>query len=138
MVASYPDLLISATTAVLNYALPPESTPLAPANALLLGHHFFTNSTTPEFNLDTTTARQFGIAVAKKAKTMNAPAQNSTSTTSTSVPWLFLETIEGTVGNYKSVYRVNTNGGSPPATCAGQPSSFEVQYSADYYFYVSS
>jgi len=137
MVANFPDLLVPATTAVLDYDLPPEPTPLAPVNALLLGHHYFANSTLPVFNLDTTSNRQFGIAMATKVKSMNAPVESSSSTTD-NVPWLFLETIEGTVGNYKSVYRVNTNGGSPPATCEGQSSSFQVPYSADYYFYVSS
>lgn len=139
MVASYPDLLVPATTAVFSSAVPPAATPLPPVNALLLGHHFFSNTTTPVFNLDTTADKQFGIAIAKKTKSMNAPAQTSNSTdTTASVPWLSLQTVEGTVGNYTYVYRVNTNGGSPPTTCEGQSSSFEVQYSASYFFYVSS
>lgn len=51
------------------------------------------------------------------------------------VPWLYLQTTNGTVGGYKAVYRVNTAGGQPPATCQGMPNVFTVQYAAEYYFY---
>lgn len=44
------------------------------------------------------------------------------------VPWLKLVTKSGATGNIKEVYRVNTAGGSPPATCKGMPVAFEVQY----------
>lgn len=49
-----------------------------------------------------------------------------------SVAWLKLITQTGATGNLQEVYRVNTAGGSPPATCAGIAStSFEVQYAAE-------
>ena len=47
------------------------------------------------------------------------------------VAWLKLITRSGATGNLEEVYRVNTAGGSPPATCAGMPAAFEVQYAAE-------
>jgi hypothetical protein len=35
----------------------------------------------------------------------------------------------------QEVYRVETHGGQPPATCAESPASFEVEYSAEYWFF---
>lgn len=51
------------------------------------------------------------------------------------VPWLYLTSTDGTVGNYKSVYRVDTAAGSAPATCKDMPPTFEIQYAANYYFF---
>jgi hypothetical protein len=139
MAASYPDLLNIATKVVLNYALPLQSdTPLPPANLDQLGHHYFEDSTTPVFNLDSTSDRQNGIAISRKKAQVSAPVGSMVGQNNTgngAVAWLYLETINGTVGNYTSVYRVNTAGGQPPATCQGMPKTFTVQYSANYFFY---
>lgn len=51
------------------------------------------------------------------------------------MPWLKLTARSGATGNLEEVYRVNTAGGNPPATCAGMPATFEVQYAAEYWFY---
>ncbi len=40
----------------------------------------------------------------------------------------------GATGNLQEVYRINTAGGNPPATCEGMKSTFEVQYAAEYVF----
>lgn len=130
----------SATKIVLNYDVS-SATTLPPANAELLGHHYFEDTTTPVFNLDTTAEDQFGIAISKKNASMDAPAGSVSGQNNSgngAVPWLFLTTIDGTVGNFTEVYRVNTNGGAAPTTCEGQAATFEVQYSAQYYFYVSN
>lgn len=37
--------------------------------------------------------------------------------------------------NVKEIYRVNTAGGNPPKTCDGMPTTFEIQYAAEYWFY---
>lgn len=105
-----------------------------PANIELMGHHFFYDPTTPEFNLDTTKYKQYGIAMTKKANSADAP-ESAAQGKYGAVSWLSLKTTTGTVGKYKAVYRVNTASGSPPDTCEGMPSSFEIQYSANYYFY---
>lgn len=98
-----------------------------------MGHHFFTGSV-PEFNLDLTATKQFGLAMTKKVGQINAPKTAVTGEYG-AVAWLYLSTIDGTVGKYKGVYRVDTASGSPPETCNGMPSSFEIQYSANYYFF---
>jgi len=49
------------------------------------------------------------------------------------VPWLKLLAREGATGGLSEVYRINTAGGSAPATCAGREgTNFEVQYAAEY------
>jgi hypothetical protein len=135
--------LESATNVVLNYDLSTvdTDTPLPPTNAELLGHHYFEGTTTAVFNLDTTSQDQFGIAISKKNASMDAPAGSVSGQNNSgdgAVPWLYLNTIAGTVGNYTHVYRVNTAGGAAPSTCEGQSSAFQVQYSAQYFFYVSN
>jgi hypothetical protein len=44
------------------------------------------------------------------------------------VAWLKLIAKDGATGGLQEVYRVETVGGSPPATCAGMPGTFEIQY----------
>ena len=98
-----------------------------------MGHHFFTDAT-PEFNLNTTPQKQDGIAMTKKEGAIDAPL-GSVSGQYGAVPWLYLTSTDGTVGNYKSVYRVNTAAGAPPKTCKGMPLAFQMQYAANYYFF---
>lgn len=99
----------------------------------LLGHHFFQGST-PVFNLDTTSEKQDGIAFTKVQKKMDAPSDSEKGNNG-AVEWLYLSTIDGTVGQFKSVYRVNTAGGAAPKTCENEPSDITVQYAANYYFF---
>ena len=106
---------------------------LPPANIDLLGHHFFQGST-PVFNLDTTATQQYGIAFTKVQKKVDAPSDAEQGDNG-AVKWLYLSTIDGTVGDYKSVYRVDTAGGAAPKTCESMPSVITVQYAANYYFY---
>lgn len=66
------------------------------------------------------------------------------------VPWLKLQVLdvgaqgsdvqeEDTEAGVKEIYRVNTHGGSAPATCAGKhEGEFEIEYAAEYWFYGSS
>lgn len=102
----------------------------------LLGHHFFQESI-PVFNLDTTEDHQKGIAFTKVQKKVDAPS-GSEQGDNGAVEWLYLSTIDGTEGNFKSVYRVNTAGGAPPETCENAPSEITVQYAANYYFFEDS
>ncbi|KAJ5819513.1 hypothetical protein N7474_005104 [Penicillium riverlandense] len=136
--SNFPDLMEMLPNIAYNIPLPDfEYTALPPANIDLMGHHFFYDSTTPEFNLDTTTSKQYGVAMTKKQSSINAPSDAFKGDYG-AVAWLYLTTTTGTVGNYKSVYRVNTAGGNPPTTCKGMPSVFTMQYSANYYFFGSS
>lgn len=107
-----------------------------PANIQLMGHHFFYDLTTPEFKFDATRFRQYGIAMTKKRGSLGAPLVAASGEYG-AVDWLYLTTTTGTVGRYKSVYRVNTASGSAPDTCEGMPPTFEIQYAANYYFFGS-
>ncbi|CAI7608523.1 unnamed protein product [Penicillium glandicola] len=133
--ANYPDLLATLPNLAYKISLPTNGyASFPPANLDLLGHHFFYDATTPEFNLNTTPESQDGIVMTKKAGSLDAPS-SAVSGEYGAVAWLYLTSTNGTVGNYKSVYRVNTASGSPPTTCKGMPDAFEIQYSANYYFF---
>lgn len=128
------------TDIVLDYSIPPSdnTTPLAPANLDLLGHHFFTNPTLPTFNLNTTPDKQDGILFTTKKNATKAPEGSIIGQFNAgygACPWLYLTTITGTTDGYTEAYRVKTAGGNAPASCAGQPASFQVQYSAQYFFF---
>ncbi|KAK2602601.1 hypothetical protein N8I77_009119 [Diaporthe amygdali] len=125
---AYPKNLVPAST----------NARLAPGNYVISGHHFFTNTTTPFFNLDTDTLKLGEIPCSKNAA-VNAPADAATGQQGEkAVPWLKLSAREGATGRLQEVYRLETAGGSAPSTCAGMPASFEVEYSAQYWFYESS
>lgn len=107
--------------------------PIPQVNIRVLGHHFFQGHI-PVFNLDTTPGKQLGIARTKLGSKINAP-WDALSGNNGAVPWLYLSTLNGTVGGFSSVYRINTAGGKPPKTCEGMSSLFQVQYAALYYFF---
>jgi len=101
-------------------------------NLNVIGHHFFSNSTTPVFDLGSA-----GNAVMTKTDYVNAPSsapQGQGSNTNGAVPWLFLTATSASTGPVKTVYRTMTAGGEPPATCNGMPGSFAVEYAAHYWF----
>jgi hypothetical protein len=132
--ANYPDMLDILPNIAYKLQLPTDSWATLPyANLNLLGHHFFQNSI-PIFNLDTTAQRQYGIAFTKKKAELAAPS-SAVQGANGAVAWLYLTTTNGTIGDYESVYRVDTAGGSPPKTCENQQSVITVQYAANYYFF---
>jgi hypothetical protein len=101
-------------------------------NLNVIGHHYFSNSTTPVFDLGSS-----GIAVMTKADNVSAPAgapQGQGSNTNGAVPWLLLKSTSASTGPVKTVYRTMTAGGECPATCNGLPGSFTVEYAAHYWF----
>lgn len=102
----------------------------------LLGHHYFQGST-PVFNLDTTSDKQDGIAFTKVQKKLDAPSDSEQGDNG-AVEWLYLSTVDGTVGDFESVYRISTAGGAPPQTCENVTSNIEVQYAANYFFFRGS
>lgn len=161
--ANYPDLLSTMPDVALQFPVPsvddisnsggggggggsrsPNSGSDAAA-AYLGGFHYFTDPTTPVFNLDTT-AHDLGVATVKKANATSAPMNalpGSNGRGFGSVPWLKL--VSNTTAAaaaaatntvvYKEVYRLQTAGGQPPETCVGQPASIQVDYAAQYWFY---
>lgn len=65
---------------------------------------------------------------------MNAPAASVVGQSNQgfgAVAWLKLVTKAAATGNLQEVYRVNTAGGKPPATCAGSAATLEVQYATE-------
>ncbi|EEP77976.1 predicted protein [Uncinocarpus reesii 1704] len=132
--ANYPQLLASLTNAALHLQQPePFSNAPGAARMPVMGHHFFSNGTTAVFE-----AANMGASSVIKIEAVDAP-QNSLpgvcGQLDGAVPWLFLESIPESTGKAKSIYRVNTAGGSPPKYCTGQPKEITVQYSAEYWFY---
>lgn len=140
--ATYPDLLAMLPRAALAFNLSasdaytsnlvPASTDsrMAPGNYMISGHHFFPTTTTPFFDLDTDNW-QLGAAPCSKNATQPAPATAAVGQGGEkAVAWLKLMTVAGATGQLQEVYRVETAGGSPPASCAGMSAAFEVQYSA--------
>ena len=97
------------------------------------GHHEFTELGVPLFKMQTPNA-DYGYVLAKSDAVKSAAPLNASTGSNGfgSVPWLKLNAVEG---DYKEVFRVNTAGGVAPKSCDGLGSSFEVQYSAQYWFY---
>ena len=112
----------------LNYAVPtvPE------AQKRESGHHEFTDKKIPLFKLQTDTVNYGYVQATVDAKS-GAPDSASKGLNGLgSVQWLKLKAVEG---DYKEVYRVHTAGGMAPKTCDGLASAFNVEYSAEYWFY---
>jgi len=136
--STYPDVLAALPNVALQFNLTSvDQASLSPSNLAISGHHFFSNMTTPLFNLDSTAA-QLGVVPCAKNNTVPAPAgapKGQDNQGFGSVAWLKLLARDGATGNLQEVYRLNTAGGNPPSTCAGMPATFEVQYSAEYWFW---
>jgi len=137
---SYPELLAMLPRVALDFNLTSDDeATLSPTNLLLSGQHFFTNATTPFFNLDTQSL-SLGEAPCAKNNSVTAPADapvGQYNKGNGAVAWLKLIARDGATGKIEEVYRVNTAGGNPPATCAGITGDFNVQYSAEYWFWES-
>jgi len=105
---------------------------------MMSGHHFFTNTTTPFFDLNTKNW-ELGRAGFSKTDSLAAPTGASVGQNGTgfgAVAWLKLTARDGATGGLQETYRINTAGGSPPTTCANNiGESFDVQYAAEYWFY---
>jgi hypothetical protein len=125
--ATYPDLLNMLPKVALAFDLPDGESPrIGPSNMVISGHHFFTNSTTPFFDLG-----GVGQAPCAKHSAVPAPADAPRGRNGeAAVPWLKLVTRAGATGQLQEVYRLDTAGGSAPATCVGMPAAFVVQYAS--------
>ncbi|KAI1313139.1 hypothetical protein F5Y03DRAFT_338156 [Xylaria venustula] len=139
--ASYPDLLHSLPKLALQFDLPFDAKSynqkMGPTQLLVSGHHFFKNTTTPFFDLDTTRS-EIGEIPCSKLNSTAAPSDAPKGLEGeTAVPWLLLGANSDATGGLQEVYRVQTAGGSAPATCQGMPASFQVQYAAEYWFFAS-
>lgn len=133
--ATYPDLANLLPAVALQFNLTDNEADrstqrMAPSNLAVSGHHFFTNTTTPFFTLDTA-AQTLGEAGCAKNASVPAPTGAPKGQKGEpAVAWLKLLTRVGATGQLQEVYRVETAGGSAPATCKDMPAAFEVQYAA--------
>ena len=116
-----PEYLVNFDTSLLSeYSIP------------LLGHHYFNAGGQPTFDLGST-----GFLTAKKVGDIPAPqgaCPGSMGQGFGAVDWLALADAGGSV-DLNGVYRVVTAGGKAPPTCAGQPKTIQIQYSALYWFF---
>jgi len=107
---------------------------------ILAQHYFVTNPTTGQGvspKWDFSSSGKFNnnsdaFVVAKSKGTLPAPT-NAT----TDVAWLDVVNVEGKIAD--EVFRTDTRGGQPPATCVfGQTEDISVKYVANYYFFGGS
>jgi len=135
--STYPDLLLSLPNLALQFPTPASPATLTASNLIVSGHHYFSNGTTPVFDLNTP-AGQLGVIASAKNSSTPAPAGASVGIGGKgfgAVPWLRLLTRD-VLGDLQEVYRVNTAGGSAPPTCEGIiNTTFEVEYATEYWFY---
>ncbi|KAH0543051.1 hypothetical protein FGG08_002564 [Glutinoglossum americanum] len=106
------------------------------SEALVAGHHYFRDPTTPVFDFRVNSGDK-DVFCGKKSTNVAAPQwsiKGKGDGGDGAVDWLKLSTVDGTEG-FKEGYRMVTAGGSPPPTCKDKPSSFEVDYAAEYWFY---
>lgn len=127
--ALWPDLLehIPAMSLRFNISDDPSNQQLGPSPLAATGLHYFKDSKTPYFDLgdgERGGEAYCGLNSSTPAPTTAATGQRGES----AVAWLKLDTKEGTSEGVRAVYRVTTAGGSPPPTCEGMDSTFEVEY----------
>ena len=128
--STYPDLLTILPKVAMHFDLSTVDQRLGPSNMAISGHHYFTNLTTPFFDLDTP-AGQLGEIPCAKNNSSPAPTDAPKGQSGeAAVAWLKLLARAGATGGLQEVYRVGTAGGSPPAACTGMPAEFTVEYSA--------
>ena len=113
----------------------------------LSGHHYFVDSTTPFFNLDTA-SHQYGMGALQKVNASDAPADalmGPAGVGNGAVQWLMLDVKPYVENKWKQVYRLDTAGGVPPKLCSevawvdGQTDSIRhlaVPYAAQYWIFV--
>jgi Protein of unknown function (DUF3455) len=120
--ALYPDLLARIPSVAVRF----NSKDLGVLSIRPTGIHYFVEST-PYFKLGDDEE-----VYAKKADDTAAPSTAAVGQKGEkAVAWLKLDVVEGGSGRSREVYRVNTAGGSPPATCEGMGKTFEVEYATE-------
>ena len=103
-----------------------------------VGQHYFDASSKPNFDF---TKSGYGWLQAKKGAGVPAPNTASKGVEphkNGAVDWLYLlDNGAGVSQTLQSVYRVETAGGKPPATCSGNE-QIQIPYAAEYWFYTQT
>ncbi|GAB0133173.1 hypothetical protein EsDP_00001587 [Epichloe bromicola] len=138
LAALHPDVLSRMPAMAVHFKLEEDAQKLGPRAMAKSGLHYFTDGSTPHFDMDTPKETIAQVDCAKDGSS-NAPATAAVGQHGEkAVAWLRLATKGGTTGDIKHVYRVDTAGGSPPATCKDMPAKFQVEYAAVYWFWQGS
>jgi hypothetical protein len=134
IVATNPDLAGTLAKAAMHFN-PSENAvtqQLVPSNLAASGVHYFKDATTAFFNLDAFPTWKIGEIPCGKNASIPAPVGAPKGLNNEpAVAWLKLLAKSGATGGLEEVYRVETIGGSPPASCRGMPAQFEVQYATE-------
>lgn len=128
-----PDLVTTVANMAIHFSVDEVThRPLGPTPWPVSGVHYFRAPGVAFFNLDEgSTADKYGEAPCMKNASAVAPAAAAVGPKGEkAVPWLKLNTIEGATQDIKEVYRIDTVGGSAPATCKGLSKTFTVEYAA--------
>ncbi|KAL0571270.1 hypothetical protein V5O48_010687 [Marasmius crinis-equi] len=104
--------------------------------SLVLGQHYFvlnpTNATAginPEWDFTAHFADSNAFVIATKVNNTTAPEDPTTN-----VDWLKLKGMDGQGSLANEIYRTDTNGGQPPASCEPGSDPVTVKYTAIYWF----
>ncbi|KAF8457765.1 hypothetical protein BGX38DRAFT_1157238 [Terfezia claveryi] len=128
----------------LNFTMPHALLPLSQVSLTGFLTSSFTNLEPSRWK--TATAKK-GRFVGIRPENITAPSDANTGVAPNAfgaVDWLKLvstdnvRTASGRVfasKGYKTIYRVETAGGRPPATCQGRPTHFEISYAAQYWLH---
>ena len=132
--ANYPYLLYLLPNIALQLSNPePTVESFGPAEMGAVGVHYFSDATTALFNVT-----GLGESYVKKENAVDAPSGSVggiEGQLTGAAAWLFLASTPESPGRAKSIYRVNTAGGSPPKNCSGQPAEIYIEYATEYWFY---
>lgn len=132
--ANYPFLFYLLPNIALQLSNPePRTQSFGPSAMGVVGVHYFSDATTALFNVS-----NLGESYVRKENAVDAPGdamQGIEGQVNGAAPWLFLASTQESPGRGKSIYRVSTAGGNPPANCSGQPAEIEIEYATEYWFY---
>jgi len=137
LAADMPDLLSRICPIALDLPIPTSADYNSPLYQGMSGKHYFTDSKTPYFDLDTG-VHAYGYGAFKKGDSTPAPEDGVPGPYNSGngpVAWLRLDAKSQDGQVFKEVYRLNTAGGQPPKTCEGMAEAFEVPYAAEYWLY---
>jgi hypothetical protein len=130
---SHPDMISTLPGLALGYQTMSGDDISTLMNMPLLGHHFFNAALQATFDLTAVNAK----LVAKKLNDIPAPTSACPGPDGAgAVDWLELVDVgSGASSVITYAYRIETAGGMAPATCTNQSGTFQVEYSAEYWFY---
>ncbi|KAJ3495204.1 hypothetical protein NLG97_g3559 [Lecanicillium saksenae] len=130
MAAMYPDVTNKVPGMAVHFNLDTANR-LGPAMLPVSGHHYFTAQGVPFFDLGS----EGQLPCAKNAS-LNAPSTAAVGQQGdAAVAWLRLLATKDATNGLGEVFRVSTAGGSPPETCKDLSGPFQVEYSAEYWFW---